>query len=81
MTYEDNDKIFKITFQHCNGFVRCSVKSGEQLYIHFIHDGMFNLGLYPGDIATENIYFQWPGRTKTQRIYQRLLKEGNDNHK
>ena len=26
-------------------------------------------------------YFQWPTRTKTQHLYQKLLKEGNGDHK
>ena len=44
---DDCDKPFKITCESCNGFVRCSGKSGELLYITFLYEGMSNLGLYP----------------------------------
>ena len=41
VTYvDDENKPFKVTCKNCNGFLRCAIKSGEQLYIGFIHEGM-----------------------------------------
>ena len=81
MTYEDDDKPFKITCQYCNGFVRCSDSIVEIISINFLHSGESTIGIYPEDIDTENFYFQWPGRTKMQHTYQRIFKEGNSYHK
>ena len=44
---DDNDKQLKTTCQWSIVFVRCSVKSGEVIYINFLHLGMSTLGLYP----------------------------------
>ena len=60
---EDNNK-FKMNCKRCNGFVTCKVRSGELLYITFIHSGLSTLGLYPEELDPENFYFQWPTRTK-----------------
>ena len=38
---------FKITCQRFNGFVTCSGRSGELLYVTFLHAGMSTLVLYP----------------------------------
>ena len=81
VTYEDDDKPFKITCQYCNGFVICSSNSVEILYINFIHSGESTIGIYPEDLDTDNFYFQWPGRTKTQHIYHSTFKEGNIYHR
>ena len=43
----DGDKPFKINCQLFNGFIRCSGKSGEPIYITFLHADMYALGLYP----------------------------------
>ena len=81
VNYEEDDKPIEIACKHCNGFVRFSGRSGELLYINFIHADMYTIGLYPGELVPENFYFLWPSRTKMQRIYKRLLKEGNGYHK
>ena len=77
---EEDNNIFKITFQRCNGFVTCKDWSGELLQITCFYAGLSTLGRYPEEIGQENIYFQWPARTKHQRMYQRFLKEGNGDH-
>ena len=81
MTYEDYDKPLNMTYQYCNAFVIFSDSSAEILYINFIHSDESTIGLYPEYLDTENFYFQWPGRTKTQHIYQSTFKEGNIYHK
>ena len=48
---EEECNKFKITCQRCNGFVTCSVNSGEVLYITFLHAGMSTIGLYPEDLV------------------------------
>ena len=73
MTYEDDDKTLNMTYQYCNVFVRCSDSSAEILYINFMHSDESTIGLYPEYLDTENFYFQWPGRTKMQHIYQRIF--------
>ena len=47
---EDINKL-KITCQLCNGFVTCSGRGVELLYINFIHAGMSTIGLYTKDIV------------------------------
>ena len=42
---------------------------------------MSNLGLYPEELDPEKIYFQWPTRTKIQRLYQDILREFNGDQK
>ena len=64
VTYEDDDKPFKIICQYYNGFVICLSISVEILYINFIHSGESTIGLYPEHLDTENLYFQWHRRTK-----------------
>ena len=78
---EDDDALFKITCQYCNVFVTCKGSSGELIYITFLHSGLYTRALYPEYIDCVNFYFQWPARTKIQRMYQKLLKEGNVNKK
>ena len=81
-TYEDYDaKPFKITCRHCTGYVRFSIKSGELLYITFIHEGMAIIRIYPEEIDPEYLSFQWTIKTTMHCIYQRLLKEVNGDHK
>ena len=59
VTYLDDDnKPFKIICQRCNRFVRCAGKSGELLYINFIHEVMPTLELYPEGISQEILFFQ-----------------------
>ena len=42
---------------------------------------MSTLGIYPEELVRENFYFWWPGRTKMQRIYERIFKSFNGDHK
>ena len=77
---KEDDNIFKIICQSCNGFVTCKGRIGELIYITFLHDGLTNLGLYPEEIDTKQICFQWYTRTKMQHMYQNFLKEGNGDH-
>ena len=82
MTYVDYyDKTLKLTFKYCNKYVIYDVKSGELLYINFLHEFMSTLGLYPEGISPEIFFFQWPGNTRIHCIYQRVLKEGNCDNK
>ena len=74
VTMEEDNNLFKIICQHCNGFVTCKVSSVELLYITFLHAGLSTLGIYPENIDSENFYFQWPDRTKMQRMYKKFLK-------
>ena len=55
---EEDDNQFKITYQRFNGFVTCKVRSGEMLYINFLRDELFTLGLYPEELDSETFYFQ-----------------------
>ena len=48
---DEDDNKFKITCQCCNGFVTCSVRSGEVLYTNFLHAVISTLGLYPQEIV------------------------------
>ena len=70
-----------MTFQHCNGFVRCKGGSIELIYITFLNARLSTLRQYPEELDPEIFYFQWPSRTKNQRIYKNFLKEGNGDHK
>ena len=81
VTMEDDENQFKITCQHCNGFVTYSGRSGELLYINFIHAGFSTIGIHPKDIDPENFYFQWPPRKKMQCLYHKIFKEGNGDQK
>ena len=74
VTMEEDDNIFKITCQCFNGFVTCKGGSGELLYINFLHAGLSTLVIYPEYLDNKNFYFQWPYRTKMQRIHMNLLK-------
>ena len=77
MTLEEDGNKFKISCQHYDDFVICSDNSGELIYMSFLHYRTYTLELYPEKLSTENLYFRWPNRTIIQRIYLRLLKEGN----
>ena len=48
----------------------------ELLYIDFLYSGISTLGIYPKGIVPEIFYFQWLARSKMQRMYQNILKEG-----
>ena len=50
---KEDDTIFKITCQHCNGFVTSKGMSVELLYINFLHDGLSTLGIYNEDVDPE----------------------------
>ena len=78
---EEDGNQFKITCQSCNDFVACSGSKVELLYITFLHSGLSTLGLYPEDIISEILCFQWPAKTEMQNLYQNLLKEGNGDQK
>ena len=77
---EEDYNQFKITYQWCNGFVTCKGMSVELIYITFLCGGFSTLGIYPEELDPEIFYFQWPVRTKMQRLYQNILKEGNGDH-
>ena len=74
-------KSVNITCDCCDGFVTCSGRSGELLYITFIHSVLSTIGLYSEELAPENFSFQWPDRTQTQLTHQKILKEGNGDQK
>ena len=76
VTMEEYYNQLKITFQHYNGFVKYSGSIGI-IYITFLRAGISTPGLYYEELVPVNYHFQWPARTKIQRIYQSLLKEGN----
>ena len=76
-----NDNQLRITFQSCNGFVTCSGRSGELLYITFLRSGMSTIGLYPEYLVPEIFYFQLPSIKKNQSLHQKLLKEVNGDEK
>ena len=50
---EEDDTLLKITCQHCNGFVTYKGKSGELLYIIFLHVGFSTLKPYPEELDPE----------------------------
>ena len=79
-TMEEADNQLKITCQHCNGFVICKGRSTELVYITFLHSGLSIIGIYPDELVQESFYFQCNSRTKMQRMYQMILKEGNDDY-
>ena len=58
LTMEEDDSQSKITCQRCNGFVTCSGRSSELLYITFICDGFSALGIYPEELDPGIFYFQ-----------------------
>ena len=66
---------FKITCKHCNVFVTCSCKSGELLYITFLHAIMSTLRPYPEELVPETFSLQWPARTKMQRFIRIFWKK------
>ena len=76
---EDNNKL-KIICQRCNIFATRKGRSGELLYITFLHDGFSTLGLYPKDLDSYIFYFKWTARTKIQRMHKKFLKEVNGDH-
>ena len=61
---EEDDNIFKITCQRCNGFVTCECRSGELICITFLHYVFSALWLYTEELDPENFYFEWPSRKK-----------------
>ena len=71
VTMEKDDNKLKITCQRSNGFVTGKFRSGEMLYIKFIHAILSTVGLYPKELDPEDLYYQWPARTKTQCLYQK----------
>ena len=81
VTKEENGNHFKITCQSCNDISDFWGSSVELLYIAFLHSEISTLGLYPKDIISEILCFQWPAKKKMQRLHQNLLKEGNGDQK
>ena len=61
---EDDENQPKTTCQCCNDFLTCLGRSRELLYIKFLYNVMYNLGIYPEELVTENFYFKWSARTK-----------------
>ena len=53
VTLEKDDNLLKITCQCSNGFVTCKGRSGEMLYINFLHAEFYTLVIYPEDIDPE----------------------------
>ena len=78
---EEDDNKFEITCQRCNGSVTCKGRYREMIYITFLHSVLSTLELYHEELDPINFYFQWPDRTKIQRMYQNLLKEINGSQK
>ena len=78
---EEDDTLLKIICQSCKGFVTCKGRSGEPLYMSFLHDGLSNISLYPEELDQDIIYFLWPTRKKIKRLYHKLLKEVHGYHK
>ena len=56
-------------------------KNVELIYITFLHAVMSTLSSFPEDINTEMFLSRQPDRTKIHRICQRILREGNGDHK
>ena len=50
LTMKEDDTIFKITSQPCNGIVTFKVTSEELLYITFIHSVLSTIVLYLEDL-------------------------------
>ena len=61
--YDDN-KPFIITYKYCNRLIICAGKSGELIFIPFIHADMSTIGILPEDISPGHFFFQWTGGTK-----------------
>ena len=74
VTMEEYNNQFKITCQHCNGFVTCFDRSVEILYITFLHSVISTIVLYPEDLVTENFYLQLLEINKMQCMYQSIFK-------
>ena len=81
VTTEEDGNQFKIFFQNCNGFVTCKGRSEYLIYITFLHFRFSSVRQYTEEFDPKIFYFQWPARTKMQRMYQKLSKEENYNHK
>ena len=74
VTMKEDDNQFKITCQRCNVFLICKGRSGELLYITFLHAVLSTLGLYTEELHRGIFYFHWPARTKIQHMYHKFLK-------
>ena len=72
---EEDDNQLKTTCQHCNGFITCKVRSGELIYIKFLHSGLSTIGLYPEEFDPENFYFQRPLRIKCNTCIRGFLNK------
>ena len=68
VTMEEDDTLFKITCQHCNGYVTCKIMSVELLCTTFIHAGLSTILMYPEELDPENFYFQRPDNALLARI-------------
>ena len=75
VTMDEDGNQFKITCKRCNDFETRSVRSGEMLYIIFLHYGIHTIWLHPGELVSEIFYFQGHVRTKMQRLYHKILKK------
>ena len=64
LTMEEDDTLFKITCQCCNGFLTCKGRSAELIYITFLRSESYTIVLYPEDLDPEIFYFKWPARKK-----------------
>ena len=62
MSWKKNDSLI------CDGYVTCAVKSGDILYINFIHSVMAALGLYLEELDTDSLLFWWSYTAKIHRI-------------
>ena len=66
---DGGDKPLEFNCQGCNGFVKCSGKSGELIYITLFRAFISTLGLHPKNINPKNCFFQWSDGTKIHCIY------------
>ena len=58
VTMEEDDTLFKITYQIFNGFVTFKGRSGELIYITFLHARLYTLVPYPEELDPEIFYFK-----------------------
>ena len=56
----DDDKMLKITYQHCNRYVICAETIIELQYILFIHADFYTIVLYPEELNPEDLFFWRP---------------------
>ena len=73
LNMEEDDNQLKITRQHCNMFVTCKDRSGELLYITFLHSGLSLLDYILRSLIHKCSTFSGL-LEKMQCMYQKILK-------